>query len=172
MKECCNACNEQNRWENRRCVNPNANQCGSSGNGMMHSGCSTNRENMGCQSRGQRMAGRMPHQQGSMRCGMEKKQSECAGNRQNDCHTGAGKTSCETPKGGCGCCKEKEMNPACRRDIRPVDEMNPGMGYVPWQNFENLFDTCEGFQNGSIFKDLVFPFLGRPLHCERRMNRR
>ena len=28
MKECCNAYNEQNRWENRRCVNPNANQCG------------------------------------------------------------------------------------------------------------------------------------------------
>ena len=44
MKECCNACNEQNRWENRRCVNPNANQCGSSGNGMMHSGCSTKRK--------------------------------------------------------------------------------------------------------------------------------
>lgn len=170
MKECCNTCNEQNRWENRRCVNPNTNQCGSGGNGMMQRGCSMNRAAMGCQRGGQNC--RMPQQQGTVECGMEKMQGNRFNSNQGDCHTGAGKTSCEMPSKGCECCKRKEMHPMCQRDVRPVDEMNPGMGYVPWQNFENLYDSCEGFQKGSIFKNLIFPFLGRPVRCERGMNRR
>lgn len=45
----------------------------------------------------------------------------------------------------------------CDRDNRfPV-----GMGYVPWQKFEDLYCAEEGFCTGTIFKQLDLEFCGR-----------
>lgn len=34
------------------------------------------------------------------------------------------------------------------------------MAYVPMQQFENLFEAQEGFNQGTIFRDLSLPFMG------------
>lgn len=56
----------------------------------------------------------------------------------------------------------QEWDPCCREE-KPVDEMDPGMGYIPWQKFENVLCAEEGFVHGTIFKDLILPFYGRPI---------
>lgn len=34
------------------------------------------------------------------------------------------------------------------------------MAYVPWQEFRKLYSVEEGFERGTIFCELDFPFLG------------
>lgn len=59
--------------------------------------------------------------------------------------------------------RKDEWNPCCREE-QPVDEMNPGMGFIPWQKFENVLCAEDGFEHGTIFKDLILPFYGRPMN--------
>lgn len=40
------------------------------------------------------------------------------------------------------------------------------MAYVPWQQFENVLDASCGLSQGSIFEDLVFPFIGSQAACQ------
>lgn len=40
------------------------------------------------------------------------------------------------------------------------------MAYVPWQTFENVLDAGCGLAQGSIFEDLVFPFIGSQAACQ------
>lgn len=40
------------------------------------------------------------------------------------------------------------------------------MAYVPWQTFENVLDAGCGLNQGSIFEDLVFPFIGSQAACQ------
>ena len=40
------------------------------------------------------------------------------------------------------------------------------MAYVPWQPFENVLDAHCGLEQGSIFEDLVFPFIGSQAACQ------
>ena len=42
-----------------------------------------------------------------------------------------------------------------------VDKMNPAMAFVPWQKWGELFDMCDAFECGTIFKDLNKPWRGR-----------
>lgn len=35
------------------------------------------------------------------------------------------------------------------------------MAYVPWQNFNSIYDLEKGFRTGTIFPELDKPFLGR-----------
>lgn len=44
----------------------------------------------------------------------------------------------------------------CTCDDYPI-----GMGYVPWQEFRNLYDPERGFHAGTIFIELDKPFTGR-----------
>ena len=39
------------------------------------------------------------------------------------------------------------------------------MAYVPWQTFENVLDGSCGLSQGSIFEDLIFPFIGPQAAC-------
>lgn len=42
------------------------------------------------------------------------------------------------------------------------DKFPVGMAYVPWQNLKNLFDNLdEAYDKGTIFPELVKPFIGR-----------
>ena len=45
------------------------------------------------------------------------------------------------------------------------------MAYVPWQTFENVMDGCAGVAHGTIFEDLVFPFIGAQAACQAKANR-
>ena len=65
---------------------------------------------------------------------------------------------------GCGCAVESmyrevmKSEPCCEADM-------PGkalaMAYVPWQSWKKLYEVCEGFSTGTIFKELNLEFYGR-----------
>lgn len=101
----------------------------------------------------------------------------CATNNVCDC-------GCQKPevKPGYDCgCQKPEVKPgydcecSCECDCRKsdvgaaedcgcVEEMKGmpiGMTYVPWQCFQKLYEVCEGFNKGTIFRELDFDFLGR-----------
>ena len=59
-------------------------------------------------------------------------------------------------------CNCAEDCPATSRD--PLGGMPLGMGYVPWQQFENLYEECEALYHGTIFCDLDLDFYG--MRCE------
>lgn len=40
------------------------------------------------------------------------------------------------------------------------------MAYVPWQHFENVLDSKCALEQGSIFEDLIFPFIGSQAACQ------
>ena len=40
------------------------------------------------------------------------------------------------------------------------------MAYVPWQSFENVLDASCGLNQGTIFEDLIFPFIGSQAACQ------
>lgn len=40
------------------------------------------------------------------------------------------------------------------------------MAYVPWQSFENVMDGGCGLKQGTIFEDLIFPFVGPQAACQ------
>jgi hypothetical protein len=63
-------------------------------------------------------------------------------------------TKCGSPDNYC----EKRMD-----DRESGFEKYPlGMCYVPWQRFENLYESeYQAFDRGTIFKDLDLDFLGR-----------
>ena len=37
----------------------------------------------------------------------------------------------------------------------------PAMAYVPWQQWQNIYEICRGFERGTIFEDLDKPFTGK-----------
>ncbi len=51
----------------------------------------------------------------------------------------------------------------CNPVNAPVDQMMIGMGYVPWQKWQNIYDLDEALKRGTIFEDLDKPYLGRPV---------
>lgn len=42
-----------------------------------------------------------------------------------------------------------------------MDQMTPGMAYVPWQNFTRTYDPKKALQAGTIFPELDKPFTGK-----------
>ncbi len=59
-------------------------------------------------------------------------------------------------------CAPKPAVPPCAvKPARPADNwknMPVGMTYVPWQEFGTPMDTCAGYQKGTIFPCLDYPF--------------
>lgn len=56
--------------------------------------------------------------------------------------------------------REGSRSCGCRRED-PLYGMPIAMAYVPWQTWGDIYDLCEGFQSGTVFKELDKPFLGR-----------
>ena len=50
----------------------------------------------------------------------------------------------------------REKEGSCSCDSYPI-----GMGYVPWQEFKDLYDPDRGLHAGTIFMELDKPFTGR-----------
>lgn len=49
--------------------------------------------------------------------------------------------------------------PSVKRDT--LEDMPLAMAYVPWQTWDNIYDTEKGFQCGTIFQEMNLPFLGK-----------
>lgn len=61
------------------------------------------------------------------------------------------------PNNGCTVCA-----PGIAPPPRPISEFPVGMGYVPWQSWENIYPLTQGYQRGTIFQALDYPFaMGR-----------
>lgn len=43
----------------------------------------------------------------------------------------------------------------------PLCSLPLAMAYVPWQNYQDLFDCGEALCQGTMFKQLVYEFMGR-----------
>ena len=50
----------------------------------------------------------------------------------------------------------RDREASCRCEDYPI-----GMGYVPWQEFKNLYEPERGLHAGTIFIELDKPFTGR-----------
>lgn len=62
------------------------------------------------------------------------------------------------------CCEIKNtMNEGCDRGNEPVDKMKPGMSFVPWQEWRDVYCMEEGLENGTIFGELNKPYIGRSM---------
>ena len=65
----------------------------------------------------------------------------------------------QNPSSSCG---EAVSSPcSCRIPRDPLEHMTLAMAYVPWQQWQNIYEICRGFQRGTIFEDLDTPFHGR-----------
>lgn len=51
----------------------------------------------------------------------------------------------------------------CNPANEPVDQMTIGMGYVPWQKWQKIYELDEALSRGTIFEELDKPYLGRPV---------
>lgn len=54
-----------------------------------------------------------------------------------------------------------ELNAALEASAMRTDNKSLAMAYVPYQEFEELYDDTEALYNGTLFKKLNLPFLGR-----------
>ncbi len=59
---------------------------------------------------------------------------------------------------------ENFMNNLNSQDIETATEkrkqkLSLAMAYVPWQKFENLYNSTMALNRGTLFKDLDFPFI-------------
>jgi hypothetical protein len=48
----------------------------------------------------------------------------------------------------------------------PVDDMTIGMSYVPWQQWDDIYDSAEALSKGTIFAELFKPWIGRSIGNE------
>ena len=60
----------------------------------------------------------------------------------------------------CGC-NMKRNNEGCDRGTEHVDHMAPGMCFVPWQKWQDVYDIDQAIGCGTIFKELYKPYVGR-----------
>lgn len=71
---------------------------------------------------------------------------------------------CSATKGEGICGVESMYQEMVKSDACGCNDM-PGkalaMAYVPWQSWKNLYEICEGFSKGTIFKELDLDFYGR-----------
>ena len=57
------------------------------------------------------------------------------------------------------CCRETG-NTTCGESISydQLQRMPLAMAYVPWQQWQNVYECSKGLEHGSIFEELILPF--------------
>lgn len=120
--------------------------CNCSGNTM--SGCGRSC-NMSGGNRPNNMSGFGCSNNATQGCG-------CSNNTTQSCGPSGNTCGCKKA-GGCGCMK----NDGCDIGTEHVDHMAPGMCYVPWQKWEDIYSPEEGFARGTIFAQLDKSYIGR-----------
>lgn len=106
----------------------------------MHTGCNNPSPQMDTCCGASEPASRMDH--------MQRENSGCCSS-VSEAREAAGRREWKESK-GCGCWRED-----------PLYGMPIAMAYVPWQTWRDIYDTCKGFQTGTIFAELDKPFVGR-----------
>ena len=120
--------------------------CNCSGNTM--SGCGRSC-NMSGGNRPNNMSGFGCSNNATQGCG-------CSNNTTQSCGPSGNICGCKKA-GGCGCMKTD----GCDIGTEHVDHMAPGMCYVPWQKWEDIYSPEEGFARGTIFAQLDKSYIGR-----------
>ena len=120
--------------------------CNCSGNTM--SGCGRSC-NMSGGNRPNNMSGFDCSNNATQGCGYSNNTTQSCGPSGNIC-------GCKKA-GGCGCMKTD----GCDIGTEHVDHMAPGMCYVPWQKWEDIYSPEEGFARGTIFAQLDKSYIGR-----------
>lgn len=120
--------------------------CNCSGNTM--SGCGRSC-NMSGGNRPKNMSGFGCSNNATQGCG-------CSNNTTQSCGPSGNICGCKKA-GGCGCMKID----GCDIGTEHVDHMAPGMCYVPWQKWEDIYSPEEGFARGTIFAQLDKSYIGR-----------
>ena len=120
--------------------------CNCSGNSM--SGCGRSC-NMSGGNRPNNMSGFGCSNNATQGCGYSNNTTQSCGPSGNIC-------GCKKA-GGCGCMKTD----GCDIGTEHVDHMAPGMCYVPWQKWEDIYSPEEGFARGTIFAQLDKSYIGR-----------
>ncbi len=60
-------------------------------------------------------------------------------------------------------CIEPVTEPVCCSNPNEYDELSSmplAMAYVPWQEWQNIYEAEKGFHRGTIFEELDKPFKG------------
>ncbi len=68
----------------------------------------------------------------------------------------------------------QNMNsPTCNNHIAydTLQTMPLAMAYVPWQQWQNVYEGCKGLEQGSIFEELILPFQYASRVCSNTSNR-
>lgn len=121
-----------------------------------------------CSRRVEHCNGRVSQQQQN-ECGMEQQQrNSCVMDREQ-----RNKCAMERERRNEGCMKQEQRNEcAMKREqkqvscdknkyesIDPLRDMPLAMAYVPWQTWRNVYDASNGLRKGTIFGELIMPFL-------------
>lgn len=90
---------------------------------------------------------------------MSRMECGCGMKDEKDCDCKEGKDADK-----CGCTiesmyREVKKNGMCYEEDMPGKAL--AMAYVPWQTWRKLYEVCEGFSTGTIFKELDLEFYGR-----------
>jgi len=67
----------------------------------------------------------------------------------------------------------QNMNsPTCNNMAYDTLQTMPlAMAYVPWQQWQNVYEGCKGLEQGSIFEELILPFRYASRVCNNTSNR-
>lgn len=84
-------------------------------------------------------------------CMRERQGRGCMNNNTSGCGR---QSSMPTPCNPCEC----KDNSSARND--PLHGMAVGIGYVPWQEWDCVYNVEEGLARGTIFPSLDLPFYG------------
>ena len=109
---------------------------------------------------------------------MNNRHTSCCGNGQydrnrgNNCRCGNMPSPGMNQNGGCARDNCHRRNYGCDADSSmhndPLCGMPIGMGYVPWQQWDKIYDICDALNAGTMFPELNLPFCGCiPRNCGR-----
>lgn len=67
----------------------------------------------------------------------------------------------------CGC-QDSSPSSICYDNYDALQDMPLAMAYIPWQQWQNVYDGAKGLENGTIFEELIFPFLCASPTCRNK----
>lgn len=109
---------------------------------------------------------------------MNNRRTQCCGSNQYDTtrgrNGGCGNMPSPAMNQNCDCARDKchRKGHGCDADSSmhndPLCGMPLGIGYVPWQQWCEIYDICDALKAGTMFPPLNLPFYGCvPRNCTR-----
>ena len=83
--------------------------------------------------------------------------SDKCGCKNEKHHMDSDKCGCKNVHMEKDCCMKMD---GCDIGTEPVDHMAPGMSFVPWQKWEDIYCMDKGLERGTIFEQLDKPYIG------------